>query len=101
MVNNFIKRTNMKKIAIITASVALLMSSCMIDKKFPVLYTNNTIEKTGVASKVCPLNFCFGDADLGIGTAAKNGGITKIATVDYTIEGSFFSVKYSTVVTGE
>lgn len=31
----------------------------------------------------------------------KNGGITKIATVDQVVKGGFFTVTVTTVVTGE
>lgn len=101
MVNNPKIVKKMKKLVIIFGVVALFATSCAIDQRFPILFTNNTIQKTGKVTKTCPLNFCFGNSDLSLGSACKNGGITKIATVDYTIEGTFFSVKYSTVVTGE
>lgn len=91
----------MKKAYILAGIISIMASSCAYIYVAPVLYTNNEIKKTGIASKTCPLNMCFGSADLGIAAAAKQGGITKIATVDTKIEGSFFSVKYSTIVTGE
>jgi hypothetical protein len=91
----------MKKLAILFSVVALVATSCTIDQKFPVFITNNTIQKVGVVTKTCPFNICFGNINLGAGEAAKAGGIQKIATVDNQIEGGFFTVKYSTVVTGE
>jgi len=47
--------------------------------------------------------FLFGDADAGMLTAAKNGGITKIATVDTKVKNTLggLVVTYTTTVTGE
>jgi len=86
---------------IVAGVCGLLLASCAINTSMPYMYTNNSIEKTGKASKTCPINMCFGNSDLSIKKAADNGGITKIATVDRYVEGNFFSVTYSTVVTGE
>ena len=38
--------------------------------------------------------------DLSIQTAAKNGGITEVGSVDYQVYGGLFVSKYKTIVTG-
>jgi hypothetical protein len=78
-----------------------LVSSCSVSA--PVLITNNTIgKKTGKAEYSVILGFIRPmDADIGIAKAAKNGKITKIATVDYQVKSGFFKTTYTTIVTGE
>lgn len=91
---------NIIKIAMVLA-VALTFSSCTVNQVFPGMHTDNKIDKVGKTSKKCVFNMCFGHAELGAIAAARNGGISKIATVDHGIRGSFFSVTYETIVTGE
>jgi hypothetical protein len=45
--------------------------------------------------------FILDGGDASIRSAAENGGITKISTVDQKVESSLFITTYSTVVTGE
>jgi hypothetical protein len=92
----------MKKIIYTSLAIATIgLSSCSLN--LPVMVTDNPVgTKTGESSyKV----FIFGirefNADRSIATAAKNGGITKVATVDQKVSGKMFSTKYSTIVTGE
>lgn len=90
----------MKKQVIIAslAAIALMATSCV--QTFPGIATQASSVKTGVASK----KVWFGiakDVDVSIQTAAKNGGIKKVATVDHGIKGGLFSMTYFTVVTGE
>jgi len=87
----------MKKsiIIILTVVVSLFTTSCMVT--FPGIATQASSVKVGIAEK----KVWFGiakDIDVSIATAAKNGGITKIATVDVKVY-SDGSVK--TIVTGE
>lgn len=92
----------MKKIInyIIVAVVAIAMTSCSIT--YPGMVTRNSVgTKVGIASRKIFLGLAFGQTDLSLTKAAKNGGITKIATVDYKISGGLFSKTYSTIVTGE
>ncbi len=88
----------MKKLSIILgASLALSLSSCTII--YPGVATDNKIVKTGEVEAKTFLG--IGNVDVGLNEAAKNGGITKIATVDYSIRYGLFITKYKTVVTGE
>lgn len=90
----------MKKSIIIisTVVVSLFTTSCMVT--FPGIATQASSVKVGVAEK----KVWFGiakDIDVSIATAAKNGGIKKVATVDYGVKGGLFSKTYFTKVTGE
>lgn len=100
----------MKKFfAIATIAAALALSACTtVTPGYGLLGSDAVVpgvsmQKTGETSG----NFLFGilplmSADLSVSTAAKNGGITKIATVDsktFTILGIY--VKRTTIVTGE
>ena len=61
--------------------IALAFASCTVT--LPISATSNPIgSKVGKSSGTCVLNICM-DVDASINTAAKNGGITKISTVDY------------------
>ena len=93
----------MKKIKnIIMASFVLAMMSCNPILVSPVIITDNPVgSKVGEASY--RLNIIglpsTKDANRGIAEAARNGGITKIATVDFKYD--IQNKSYSTVVTGE
>ena len=62
-------------------SVALLLSSCAIT--LPVNATSNEVgSKVGMSKATGYLNVIWIDQDASIQKAAKQGGITKISTVD-------------------
>lgn len=94
------KKMNLKTIfgALI---LAVMVSSCAIS--YPVSVTANKSVKEGRASA----NIWFGippmNMDLGIKTAAENGGIKRVATVDFLVETKLLGIKqtYTTIVTGE
>ena len=93
----------MKKLRLIFAAcvATALFSSCALT--LPVAATSNPVgTKVGSATATGYLGILFFDADASIQTAAKNGGITKISTVDLK-QSSIFDivVKYETIVTGE
>lgn len=93
----------MKKIAKIlgVAAFAATMSACSIT--LPVNATSNPVgNKVGTASGSCYLMaLCFG-VDASIQSAAKNGGISKISTVDIKQKNILgIVVTYETIVTGE
>lgn len=106
----------MKKFLMI-AVVAILLASCATAVTIPITATSNPIgSKVGVAKAeyVVTLGFITPDwaswevtadkvytADIGILKAAKNGGITKIATVDSRVTNKCFRRIYETIVTGE
>ena len=93
-----------KMIAVVVAlGVTLLMgSSCTVTR--PVTATSNPVgSKVGMSRAVNVLGFWTGDNDYSIRTAAKNGGITKISTVDLK-ESRYVGVSCTileTIVTGE
>ena len=90
---------NLKQYFVILTS-ALMLASC--SAAFPGMVTNNPVgTKVGVAKRKIWFGMTFGHTDLGIATAAKNGGITKVSTVDYKVEGGLFKKTLSTIVTGE
>ena len=78
-----------------------MMSSCSLT--LPVSATSNPVgTKVGTAKATGYLGVLFFNADASIQRAAKNGGITRISTVDIksgTILGLI--VTYETIVTGE
>lgn len=92
----------MKKMKIgMLAAVVALMSSCSLT--LPVNATSNTVgSKVGRAKATGYLGVLFFNQDASIRSAAKNGGITKISTVDIKST-SFLNliVTYETIVTGE
>lgn len=81
--------------------VAAMVSGCALT--LPVSATSNPVgSKLGTATGTGYLGILFFNADAGIRSAAKNGGITKISTVDIkqtSILGII--VTYETIVTGE
>lgn len=93
----------MKKIAILSALVALLLlAGCTT--VVPVTATSNPVgSKVGEATGSLLFGFIplGSKLDMSIQTAAKNGGITTISTVDEKVVDYFFVAKVSTVVTGE
>lgn len=91
----------MKKIILLASAVALIASSCVDTIVEPLTATNNKMVKTGVAEANFFLGIPFGKNDLSAATAAKNGGITKIATVDHSVTLGIFSEIHKVIVTGE
>jgi hypothetical protein len=93
----------MKKIKSILGIGALLlmMSSCSLT--LPVNATSNPVgEKVGTAKATGYLGVLFFNADASIKSAAENGGISKISTVDIKRTDILgLIVTYETIVTGE
>ena len=93
----------MRKLKTIFALLAVvaMMSSCALT--LPVNATSNPVgNKVGTAKATGYLGVLFFDADASIRTAAKNGGITKISTVDIKQTSVLnLIVTYETIVTGE
>lgn len=89
----------MKKIVLLS-SVLVIVGITSCTHVYPGMVTTASSVKKGEAKK----KVWFGiakDVDVSIATAAKNGGITKVATVDYGVKGGLFSKTYFTIVTGE
>lgn len=93
----------MKKIKAVFALIAMafVMSGCALT--LPVDATSNPVgSKVGMAKASGFLGVLFFDQDASIRTAAKNGGITKISTVDIKQTSVLnLIVTYETIVTGE
>lgn len=89
-----------KKIAALIGLAAML-SSCALT--LPVNATSNPVgQKVGVSKATGYLGVLFFDQDASIQTAAKNGGIKRIATVDIKKTSILnIIVTYETIVTGE
>jgi hypothetical protein len=92
-----------KKIAtfVIMVAIAAGMSSCALT--LPVNATSNPVgNKVGTAKATGFLGVLFFDQDASIRSAAKNGGITRISTVDIKNTNILnLIVTYETIVTGE
>lgn len=93
----------MRKVKTFFALIAVvaMMSSCSLT--LPVNATSNPIgNKVGTATATGFLGVLFFNADASIRTAAKNGGITKISTVDIKQSNILnIVITYETIVTGE
>lgn len=88
-------------VAAISLSLIALLSSCSLT--LPAAATSNPIgTKVGSAKATGFFGVLFFDADASIRTAAKNGGITRVSTVDVKV-GNILGiiVTYETIVTGE
>jgi len=92
----------MKKAIVIVAlmfAVVALMGCPSLN--LPHSVGSASIQKTGQSSGSIILGL-FGNVDAGIAAAAKNGGITKIASVDTEVKSVLgFITTYTTTVTGE
>lgn len=91
---------NIKFLAMFIALTAFV-SSCSLT--LPVNATSNTVgSKVGTATANGYFGILFFGADASISTAAKNGGITKISTVDIKSSNILNIItNYETIVTGE
>ena len=91
-----------KAIVVVALAFAVIALMGCPSVNLPHSVGSASIEKTGQASGTIILGL-FGDVDAGIATAAKNGGITKVATVDVRVKQmlGYFMVTYTTTVTGE
>ena len=92
----------MKKMLFAAAALtALSLSSCSIT--MPVAVSSNPIgAKTGSAKADVYLRILSFGGDASIQTAAKNGGITRVATVDMKMTDILGLLQtYTTIVTGE
>lgn len=81
---------------------AAVLSSCTVTYPVPVAVTNNKAVKTGETE----LTYWLGwigpmHTDMSIKTAAENGGIKKVATVDYLVTRKPFRIIHTLKVTGE
>jgi len=93
----------MKKVVVIVAIAfaAIALMGCP-SVNIPHSVGDASIQKTGQSEGKIILGL-FGDADASIATAARNAGITKVATVDIKVKGMLGPVvlTFTTTVTGE
>ncbi len=78
--------------------IGALLASCSVT--YPGLATGNKAEKEGVAEQTVFFGIALKPIDVSIEKAAKNGKITKVATVDHQVKAGLFSTTYKTIVTG-
>ena len=91
----------MKKV-ILSAIVAGFFASCSVTA--PVNATSNAVgSKVGIAKTNQIIGLFFDGGDASIKTAAKNGSISKISTVDFKRSVFLFGLfnTYETIITGE
>lgn len=88
-------------VALSALLVLLILSACTINH--PIAATSNPLgTKVGVYSQSTVFGFPPPmNSKAAILEAARNGGITKISTVNYNISWTLFGTKYETIVTGE
>jgi len=87
----------MKKILFL-AIISLSLGSCAIT--YPGIATGNVANKTGISERSIWFGIAIKPVDVSVEKAAKNGNITKIATMDYQMRNGLFRVTYKTIVTG-
>jgi len=87
----------MKKILLL-GSLAVALASCSVT--YPGVATGNESVKEGISEKTVWFGLALKPVDVSIEKAAKNGKITKVATVDHQVKAGLFSTTYKTIVTG-
>lgn len=92
---------NKTKTIFLLFAITAMVSSCALT--MPVNATSNPVgNKVGSAKATGYLGILFFNADASIQTAAKNGGITEISTVDVKTTNILnIILTYETIVTGK
>jgi len=92
---------NKIKTMFLLLAITAMVSSCALT--MPVNATSNPVgNKVGSAKATGFLGILFFNADASIQTAAKNGGITEISTVDVKTTNILnIILTYETIVTGK
>jgi len=92
---------NKGKTIFLLLAITAMVSSCALT--MPVNPTSNPVgNKVGSAKATGYLGILFFNADASIQTAAKNGGITEISTVDVKTTNILnIILTYETIVTGK
>lgn len=80
-------------------AAAALMSSCALT--LPVAATSNPVGSKVGTARATRVMLWWVAGDASIQSAAKNGGITRISTVDVKSSRGLFSRSIQTIVTGE
>lgn len=85
-------------ITALAIGLTLFASGCGITSVVDV--TDNPVGHRQGKACVTNLLGLIATGDASISTAARNGGVTKVATVDTVMKGGFFVGSYCTYVTG-
>lgn len=81
-------------------SIVALLESCAVS--LPIAISDNPVgTKVGKSSYTSFFGFPPLNGDASIQTAAKEAGITKVATVDRRVTSGIFTVTVTKIVTGE
>jgi hypothetical protein len=94
----------MKKLVLAVLVLTVVMLAACSSITYPVAITDNPVgSKTGESTYTLLLSAIPLSNDFSYSTAAANGGISKIATVETRVEKTFgyLLVKVTTIVTGE
>ncbi|MDR1099285.1 MAG: TRL-like family protein [Treponema sp.] len=96
----------MKKICFVVLALALMSLAACSSITTPVMITDNPVgsktgEVTATVSYIPLIGYVVTSGDSSLSSAAANGGITRIATVERRVETTPFSTKITTIVTGE
>lgn len=90
------------KILSLVVAVAFVIMAASCTSVAPLTATSNPVgAKVGEATAKFVFGFPLKGGDYGIQLAAKNGGISKISTVDVKTKNLFVMVVRTTIVTGE
>lgn len=91
----------MKKFCLAIVASLILFASC--SSVAPLCATGNALgSKVGESTATFLFGVLpMGESDAGIQAAARKGGISTISTVDVKTTIGIFTVKYTTIVTGE
>ena len=89
------------KFVFILGLFSILSYGCAVT--MPMGATSNEIgDKVGTSTATCYFNVLCFDQDASVQTAAKNGGITKISTIDIKVKNTLvIIIEYETIVTGQ
>jgi hypothetical protein len=93
----------MKTRSLILLAMALLVLLAACSYNLPIGATTNPLgTKVGTYSQIGYLGFPpMMSKEAAVLAAAKQGGITRISSVNYNVNWMIFMTKYETVVTGE
>ncbi|MGP1588075.1 MAG: TRL domain-containing protein [Treponemataceae bacterium] len=89
-----------KAIFIVLALTVVLFASCV--STWPITSTGSNLgSKVGQATTTVIFGLPLQNSDCSIASAAKNGGITKVSTVDVKLTNYFVFCKITTTVRGD
>jgi hypothetical protein len=96
----------MKKIFFVCAVLVFMSLAACSSITTPVAITDNPVgskvgEVTATVALIPLVGYVITSGDMSLSSAAANGGISRIATVEQRIDSSLFQTKFTTIVTGE